>query len=93
MSDNKPIYDTRVRKIIELLKFMTRDEAAQKLGYKNYRSLDMHMRRKNFKYDSESGQYVPNENIADKLKRTLKAMHPQRLQASSLPLKRQMQTL
>ncbi|GAQ25686.1 hypothetical protein [Tepidanaerobacter syntrophicus] len=93
MSDNKPIYDTRVRKIIELLKFMTRDEAAQKLGYKNYRSLDMYMRRKNFKYDSESGQYVPNENIADKLKRTQKAMHPQRLQASSLPLKRQMQTL
>jgi hypothetical protein len=76
MSDNKPIYDTRVRKIIELLKFMTRDEAAQKLGYKNYRSLDMYMRRKNFKYDSESGQYVPKENIADKLKKDPKSYAP-----------------
>ena len=34
-----------VRKIIELLKFKTRDEAAEELGYKNYRSLDMYMRR------------------------------------------------
>jgi len=92
MSDNKPIYDTRVRKIIELLKFMTRDEAAQKLGYKNYRSLDMYMRRKNFKYDSESGQYVPKENIADKLKKDPKSYAPTKVASISPPLKRQMQT-
>ena len=76
MSDNKPIYDSRARKIIELLKFKTRDEAAEELGYKNYKSLDMYMRRKNFRYDSESGQYVPKENRVDKLNRDPKSYAP-----------------
>jgi len=76
MSDNKPIYTSKVRKIIELLKFQTRDEAAEEMGYKNYKSLDMYMRRKNFRYDSESGQYVPKENRVDKLNRDPKSYAP-----------------
>jgi hypothetical protein len=76
MSDNKPIYTSKVRKLIELLKFKTRDEAAEEMGYKNYKSLDMYMRRKNFRYDSESGQYVPKENRVDKLNRDPKSYAP-----------------
>ncbi|MDK2986807.1 MAG: hypothetical protein PWQ96_2451, partial [Clostridia bacterium] len=33
----EPIYNAKVNKIIELLKFMNRDEAATKLNYKNYK--------------------------------------------------------
>jgi hypothetical protein len=76
MSDNKPVYTSKVRKTMELLKFMTRDEAAEELGYKNYKSLDMYMRRKNFRYDSQSGQYVPKENRVDKLDRASKNYAP-----------------
>ena len=50
MSEEKLIYDSKARKIIELLKIKTRDEVAKELGYKNYKGLDMHMRRKNFRF-------------------------------------------
>ncbi len=76
MSDNKPIYTSKVRKIIELLKFQTRDEAAEEMGYKNYKSLDMYMRRKNFRFDSENNEYVPQENKAHKLDRDPKSYAP-----------------
>lgn len=59
MNERKPIYDERVKLIIEMLKFKTRDEVAAELNYKNYKSLDMYMRRKNFRYDKEQGQYFP----------------------------------
>jgi hypothetical protein len=52
----KPIYDKKVEKILELLKFMTRDEAAEELGYKNYRGMDQYMRRKNFVFDQKQMQ-------------------------------------
>jgi hypothetical protein len=76
MSEKKPIYDAKVRKIMELLKFKTRDEAAEELGYKNYKSLDMYMRRKNFRFDSEASQYVPQENTTHKLDRDPKSYAP-----------------
>lgn len=76
MSDNKPIYTSKVRKIIELLKFQTRDEAAEELGYKNYKSLDMYMRRKNFRFDAETNEYVPQENKTHKLDRDPKSYAP-----------------
>lgn len=59
MSDKKPIYNAKVNKIIEMLKFKTRDEVAAELNYKNWKSLDMFMRRKNFAYDRQEGQYFP----------------------------------
>jgi hypothetical protein len=62
----KPIYNEKVNKIIEMLKFKTRDEVAKEFNYKNYKSLDMYMRRKNFAYDSQEGQYFPMQNIIEK---------------------------
>jgi len=72
----EPIYDSRVRKIMELLKFQTRDEAAEEMGYKNYKSLDMYMRRKNFRFDAENNEYVPQENKTHKLDRDPKSYAP-----------------
>lgn len=66
MSEKKPIYNAKVNKIIEMLKFMTRDEVAAELNYKNYKSLDMYMRRKNFRYDSQAQQYVPMQSRVEK---------------------------
>mgnify|MGYP000852391306 FL=1 len=76
MNSNEPIYDQKVRKIMELLKFQTRDEAAEEMGYKNYKSMDMYMRRKNFRYDRDTGQYVPQQNKAHKLDRDPKSYAP-----------------
>ncbi len=62
----EPIYDEKVKKIIGMLKFKTRDEVAAELNYKSYKSLDMYMRRKNFAYDSQEGQYFPMQNRVEK---------------------------
>ena len=72
----EPIYDSRVRKIMELLKFQTRDEAAEELGYSTYKSMDQYMRRKNFRFDAEENQYVPRENKTHKLDRDPKSYAP-----------------
>ncbi|OLS02257.1 hypothetical protein [Tissierella creatinophila] len=69
-------YNAKVRKIIEMLKFQTRDEVSDELGYKNYKSLDMYMRRRNFRYDVEANQYVPQQNKANKLDRDPKSYAP-----------------
>lgn len=62
----KPIYDEKVKQIIEMLKFKTRDEVAAELKYKSWKSLDMYMRRKNFAFDSQQGQYFPRKNRIEK---------------------------
>lgn len=62
----KPIYNDKVNKIIEMLKFKTRDEVAEEFNYKTYKSLDIYMRRKNFRYDSKEGQYYPMESRIEK---------------------------
>ena len=54
--------DKKARKVIDLLKYNTRDEAAELLGYKSYKSMDQYMRRRDFIYDPEEGQYVVKEN-------------------------------
>jgi hypothetical protein len=76
MSDNKPIYNAKVEKIRELLKFKTRDEVAEELGYKNYKSLDQYMRRKNFAFDSKEQQYLPRGNRVQSLARDPKSYAP-----------------
>lgn len=70
------IYDAKVRKIMQLLQFKTRDEAAEELGYKNYKSLDMHMRRRNFRFDAKANQYIPLQNNANKLDSDPKSYAP-----------------
>ncbi len=62
----EPIYDEKVKQIIEMLKFKTRDEVAEELSYKSWKSLDMYMRRKNFAFDSQQGQYFPRKNRVQK---------------------------
>ena len=61
MTNREPIYSARARKTIELLKFKSREEVAKEFDYKNWKSLDTYMRRKNFVYDSRQGQYIPAE--------------------------------
>ncbi|SPF47256.1 conserved hypothetical protein [Candidatus Desulfosporosinus infrequens] len=69
MSDQQPIYDAKVKKVLEMLKFKDRDEVAEELKYKNWRSLDMYMRRKNFTFDTREGQYIPAHTRVEKLNR------------------------
>jgi len=61
MENKEPIYTAKATKIIEMMKFQTRNEVAEKLNYKTWKSLDMYMRRKNFIYDSSQEQYIPVE--------------------------------
>lgn len=50
--------DERVQEILQgLTQGSTRDELAEEFGHKNYKSLDMYMRRRNFEWDSEKGIY------------------------------------
>lgn len=73
---DKPIYNSKVNKILELLKFKTRDEAAVELGYKNYRGMDQYMRRKNFVFDDKQMQYIPAINRVSDLDRDPKSYAP-----------------
>ena len=68
MENKEPIYTAQATKIIEMMKFQTRNEVAEKLNYKTWKSLDMYMRRKNFIYDSSQEQYVPVETRKKKEK-------------------------
>lgn len=66
-ADQKPIYDERVNEILRgLVEGKTRDELAKELGYKNYKTLDIYMRRKNFKWDRDKQNYVPAYSRLDK---------------------------
>jgi hypothetical protein len=57
----KPIYDERVKEILRgLAEGKTRDQLADEFDQKNYRSLDMYMRRRNFKWDSRDQTYDPS---------------------------------
>ena len=92
MSDQQPIYDAKVKKVLEMLKFKTRDEVAGELKYKNWRSLDMYMRRKNFTYDSREGQYIPAHTRVEKLNRDPKNYARRKSSALLPPLKQRIQT-
>lgn len=59
----KPTYDNQVKEILKgLSEGKTREELAEVYKYKNYKSLDMYMRRKNFTWDSREKTYVPKIN-------------------------------
>jgi len=70
------IYDRKVNKVLELMKFKTRDEVAEELNYKNYRSLDQYMRRKNFRFDSTNQEYVPAVTKVESIKNDPKSYAP-----------------
>lgn len=49
------------------VKGKTRDEIAKEFGYKNYKTLDIYMRRKNYCWDSSKKNYVPAQSRLEKL--------------------------
>ncbi|ANS76116.1 hypothetical protein AWM70_17265 [Paenibacillus yonginensis] len=58
--DTKPIYNQRVKEILKgLSQKIPRDQLAQQFGHKNYKTLDIYMRRKNFTWDQTNRTYVP----------------------------------
>ena len=64
MQDKKPIYDERVNFVIaQLLKGIDREAIAKELKYTNYKSLDIYMRRKNFRWNQSTKNYVPDVKI------------------------------
>ncbi len=49
-----------------MLQFKTRDEVAKEFNYKNSKSLDTYMRRRNFRYDSKaSNMFLWKAGILD----------------------------
>ncbi|WP_332310149.1 hypothetical protein [Brevibacillus parabrevis] len=60
MNGVEPLYDERAKDILRgLTEGKTRDELAQELGHKNYKTLDIYMRRRNFTWDRQKKTYVP----------------------------------
>lgn len=75
-AEKMPIYDDRVNEIIRSLKDgITREELAVKYKHRDYRSLDMYMRRRNFTWDSEEQNYKPVANRLNKDKMNEENIH------------------
>lgn len=82
MENNEPKYNTKVRKIIDLLKFKTRHEVAKEMNYKTYKSLDMFMRRRNFHFDPKQQQYIPANLVNKRPERSVSVTYaPKRAEA------------
>lgn len=60
LEQDKPIYDEKVQWILSsLAQGKTREKIALEEGNKNWKSVDMFMRRRNFQWDSHKQTYVP----------------------------------
>lgn len=58
--DKKPVYDERVNEILRgLAEGKEREELAVAFGHRNYKTLDIYMRRRNFTWDRLKKTYVP----------------------------------
>ncbi|GIO07371.1 hypothetical protein J31TS6_33990 [Brevibacillus reuszeri] len=58
-TNKQAIYSERVTDILRgLVEGKTRDELAEEFGYKNYKTLDIYMRRRNFVWDRYKQYYV-----------------------------------
>lgn len=67
LEEKKPIYDDRATEILRgLAEGKSRDALAKELHYKNYKTLDIYMRRKNFIWDREKQTYIPSYNRLDR---------------------------
>lgn len=65
--EKRPIYDDRVNEVLRaLVEGKSRDELARELGHKNYKTLDIYMRRKNFTWDRDKQNYVPAHSRLEK---------------------------
>ncbi len=61
--NNDPIYDEKVKKVLAgLREGKSREELADELGYNSYKSLDIYIRRRNFRWDSDKGTYLPKRS-------------------------------
>ena len=76
MKERQPIYDKKVRQILEMMRHMTRDDVAESLGYKDWRGMDSYMRRKNFRYDSIKTEYVPAATKVESVMKDPKSYAP-----------------
>jgi len=55
------VYDERVKEILRgLVEGKSREELAETFGHKNYKTLDIFMRRRNFTWNREKQTYIPN---------------------------------
>lgn len=67
LEEKKPIYDDRVNEILRgLAEGKNRGVLAKELNYKNYKTLDIYMRRKNFMWERDKQTYIPAYNRLDK---------------------------
>ncbi|RIV17886.1 hypothetical protein D2Q93_14780 [Alicyclobacillaceae bacterium I2511] len=72
-------YNERVHQIIQgFSEGKTREQIAQEVGYKNYKSMDMYLRRHNFLWDTHQQTYIPASH-----KLSLEELHSQ----ASVPTK------
>lgn len=63
----KPIYDDRVNYILRSLTAgISREELAMEFNHNDYKTLDMYMRRRNFKWDRDKQNYRPIETRLEK---------------------------
>jgi len=55
-----PVYDDRVNFVMkEIENGKSREQIVEMLGLANWKSIDMHMRRRNFVYDKTAEKYIP----------------------------------
>lgn len=55
----EPVYDEKVKKILTgLAQGKTREKLAREMGYKSYKSLDIYIRRRHFRWDGRQKTYV-----------------------------------
>lgn len=75
-AEKMPIYDERVNEIIRSLSDgITREELAVQYKHRDYRALDMYMRRRNFTWDSDEQNYKPVTNRLNKEKMNEENIH------------------
>lgn len=64
--DTKPIYDEKVKATIKaLLEGKSLEEIAKDMSYGNTKSLDIYMRRKNFRYNKVKENYEPLKTVRE----------------------------
>ncbi len=67
LEEKKPIFNERVNEILRgLAEGKSRDQLAKELEYKNYKTLDIYMRRRNFSWDREKQTYVSSYSRLEK---------------------------
>ena len=59
-----PVFDEKVKQILyKLSEGKSREKVAEELGYNNYKSMDMYIRRRNFIWSQREQTYIPAQGI------------------------------